>query len=542
MKAAISFVGVQDGQRHGHFSDREEFPHIAKWRCNLTGLSQRNNLLFVAFTGQIYVYEPHFPSQALPSKPTLVIDATPSRPSLSGTLDPQNPRGINYLVIQDLGLEEIVAVARDDGDVEAYLVAHVVHAVERCAAGEVAEVLPFFQSNVGLSAWGLAIHSNARIIAASSNTHNVTVFKFGLVQASGEEDESSRRRDVTQSMVNGTTNIPCICFCNTGDDPDGRWLMTTDIVGSTRAIDLHETQLVQKFSFAPSGNQWLHDRIHAGWTIAFLDRRSFVEESDFEAALGRGHAVNANDDQIWDLGRTVSCRTFGGEADFTMYQGNIEAESTTPAQTTENNDNVEIPDSDSDSGSEFDGSDDQEWNFLNIRPIKQNSQANFCGDLPCPILHTSVKNAYLLQPTRGPIVGFSDVLYQELQTADRLLNMFERLNMMAYIPSIGVVVLASQKGRAIILSLTKLLYKSKMTYAMRVDHILPSTLQEQHEERPMLPLMGIAVGPIQGTERLREDQKRWRLLMTYYDHTILSYEIKRGRAEDPSSRVESVVV
>lgn len=207
MRAVVSVLGVQKPSvRFGRNIGREEFPQIAPWRCNLSGLSQRNNLLFMAYTGYIYVYEPHFPSQALPSKPALIIDTPPSAPGLTGMLDPRYPRAINSLVVQDLGIEEILAVARDDGDVEAYLVAHVVHAVERCAAGEVAEVRPFFQSNVMLSAWGLAVHSNARILAVSSNTHNVTVFKFGLVDASGNDEcygESAERRDAVEVIING---------------------------------------------------------------------------------------------------------------------------------------------------------------------------------------------------------------------------------------------------------------------------------------------------------------------------------------------------
>jgi hypothetical protein len=172
--------------------------------------------------------------------------------------------------------------------------------------------------------------------------------------------------------------------------------------------------------------------------------------------------------------------------------------------------------------------------IMRDHPTRRNEQL----DLPCPILHSSVKNVYLHQPTEGPIVGFAGATHQNLPSKYSRLNIFERFNMIAYIPSIGIIVLASQKGRAVVLSLTKF----QTTYAMRIDRILPLSYQEDRMERPFSPLLGIAVGPIQGTEHLPEDQKRWRLLMTYYDHTIFSYEIKRGRETASTTTLESIII
>ncbi|KAK5686814.1 hypothetical protein LTR17_026822 [Elasticomyces elasticus] len=185
-----------------------------------------------------------------------------------------------------------------------------------------------------------------------------------------------------------------------------------------------------------------------------------------------------------------------------------------------------------------------------------------CEDLPCPILHASVKNLYLLQPSNQklhpgafspPVVGLANPLRQAVQYQHRYLNIFDRLNMHAYVPALGVVVLASQKGRAVVMALTKLSKRSasypaevkenlgppKTNYSMRVECILPFAHQELKNERPFAPLHGIAVGPIQGTECLREERKRWRLMMMYQDHSVLSYEIKRQRGRD--SRVEMMV-
>lgn len=43
-----------------------------------------------------------------------------------------------------------------------------------------ADFTSFFCENVGISAWGLAVHSASRLIAVSSNHHEITVFAFGL--------------------------------------------------------------------------------------------------------------------------------------------------------------------------------------------------------------------------------------------------------------------------------------------------------------------------------------------------------------------------
>ena len=136
--------------------------------------------------------------------------------------------------------------------------------------------------------------------------------------------------------------------------------------------------------------------------------------------------------------------------------------------------------------------------------------------------------------------------------------MFDRLNMNAYMPSIGVVVLASQKGRALVLALTKVppstargvpemqdgqastLYKTN--YAMRVESVLPFASQEQENQRPFAPLHGIAAGPMQGTENAPDHRKRWRLMLMYQDHSVLSYEIRRPRGRGSLIDVEPLIV
>ena len=306
--------------------------------CFQTGLSQTHNLYFVAYGPHIHVYVPEFPTQRISEQPALVFTSQPSATGLPGYIDQRTPHAVNNLIVQFLGNEEVIAAVRDDGDVDAFLVRHIVQAVDRRKAPDSTigkegdEIKPFFQSNVGISAWGLAIHSQARILATSSNAHEIRVFKFGLLHTEDEEQQSSddetvsdakasnnvrskgRKTDVTHHVLNGETNIPYIAFCNTGDDPDAKWLLTTDISGVCRVMDLHSLQPVQAFRFGrtlASNELGGFDRLNAGWAIMFLDTRSFRLEHDAYAALGVDEAVDHTlprfhgEGDIWDLSNTV---------------------------------------------------------------------------------------------------------------------------------------------------------------------------------------------------------------------------------------------
>ncbi|RMZ17634.1 hypothetical protein D0860_00302 [Hortaea werneckii] len=612
--------------------ERDDVPLISGWRCNLTALSQEHNLYFVAYGRDIYVYVPRFPTQAISRDPVLIVPSQPTSPGLRGYLDPHEPHSINHLIVQHLGRDEVIATVRDDGDVEAILVRHIVQAIRRRAEpdnaiGAVAdEIKPIFQSNVGISAWGLAIHSEARIIATSSNAHEVRVFKFGLLHDVANDDELSdhgeeevsesesidaaghrhdrRQMDVTQRVLNGNANIPYISFCNTGDDPEGRWLLTTDISGYCRVMDLHGLSGVdvttQQFRFGRSwpGSVSGFDRLNAGWAIMFLDLRSFQPEREFQAAVGipeDGTLPSSRDNNnLWDLSDTVETvpenspafvmnnprRRRSREQPRSSPQGHVLDDLDGTATDSPNPESDEEPlysdhpialigdgDDPDDEGTEDSISFNAMYGGKRLfgnQPyfLHQNS---LCDGLPCPILHASVKNVYLLQPSppttsssnrrtsshdeainpfNPPMVGLANPLRQSIQNQFGYLNMYDRLNMHAYIPTLGVIVLASQKGRALVLSLTKLpkgsttSYPPEMrdqrrrtVYAMRVECILPFERQEKDGARPFAPLHGIAAAPVQdGAETLGfAGQRRWRVMLTYQDHSVLSYELSRQR-------------
>lgn len=122
------------------------------------------------------------------------------------------------------------------------------------------------------------------------------------------------------------------------------------------------------------------------------------------------------------------------------------------------------------------------------------------------------------------------------------LGFIERLNMVHQIPEIGVVAVGNQAGRVALLTMTR--WQSCKQPGFKIEVILPYKSQEIQGLRPEVPLMGIAISPVQGQQtrdksHLRESNanfafkrgtralRRYRLLIIYRDHTILSYEISR---------------
>ncbi|KAK6433214.1 hypothetical protein LTR95_010610 [Oleoguttula sp. CCFEE 5521] len=572
-----------------------------------TALSEEHDLYFVAFAERIWVYEPAHDVKN--HEPVQIVHTLQSADGVQGYLSRHRPHAINNILVVKLGTEEVLACVRDDGDCEVFMLRHILSAIENHRRNASADMLklafdhPIYRINVGSSAWGLSIHSEARMLAVSSNLHEITVIKFALVDQSENNGKPSKVRYKR-------------------DDPHGRWLASTDISGDCRFLDLQMGGIAQSVrfgrSFAEAG-YGSYDRINAGWGIMFLDRRSFSLESSKRRALGQDHAEELpdarTDPATWDLSRTIrnlentsdqfvrntptpltSVPDFGSpgsdrllgtdripgavEPDVLIDMADDDTDSDTATSMADtsivstnsdadnNGDNLSRALSDADNDMYDDVEDEQTENTINPAMLyggdricgnkpRFQQATGICDDLPCPILHASLRNIYLLQPSRfketgrhgifaQPTVGFARPLRQYIQGQHRDLNMFDRINMHAYIPSLGVVIMASQKGRAVVLALTKVKVDTQTIYAMRAECILPFASQERSAEvnkpalRPFSPLHGIAVGPMPGCEGLRDEEKRWRLFLMYQDYTVLKYEIRRKDGQDAG--VANVVI
>jgi hypothetical protein len=157
-----------------------------------------------------------------------------------------------------------------------------------------------------LSAWGLSIHSKARKIAVSANTHQVTVFPFGLAKLQSNDGKSlddqpldkvilndPGNRDSDQKFVLSAmnNNVPSIAFCNTDDDPEGRLLVSGEILGSIYLWDLHQPELIEliraEYCVMAEGRACACDQRehypHAIWGLSWLDRKSFRKFKNYAA-------------------------------------------------------------------------------------------------------------------------------------------------------------------------------------------------------------------------------------------------------------------
>jgi hypothetical protein len=116
-----------------------------------------------------------------------------------------------------------------------------------------------------------------------------------------------------------------------------------------------------------------------------------------------------------------------------------------------------------------------------------------------PILHFSQTDIRLIAHPLAPhaSVFCGDPLRQHITRHVGLIQHCDRFIMAKYIPEHGIVVAASQKGRAAVITLTE---SETAGLAFRVDWIVPFESQEKYGERPLIPLLGMSVGPMQGFE------------------------------------------
>ena len=201
----------------------------------------------------------------------MILHPPTSSPYLEPGIDYEDSHSITRLHVDYLGQDEIILITCDDGDVIGYRTEEIQRVLNRRKETSDDEndfqlqepVRTFLHRNVGASAWGLAIHREARMIAISANTHKVTVIAYALAQpnhtsngsllfsdvevedCSDEEDSAdfpSPRRQDHVITLSAQHNVPSVSFNNSGDDPFGRWLSSCSINGETLIWDLHNPE------------------------------------------------------------------------------------------------------------------------------------------------------------------------------------------------------------------------------------------------------------------------------------------------------------
>ncbi|KNG90137.1 hypothetical protein ANOM_001374 [Aspergillus nomiae NRRL 13137] len=348
-------LNVEKGAKR--FSSRapDSFPpQGAAWRNNLAALSQRRNLLFVAYTHQIYVWEPAGSFQTLGAKPEMIITPVMKDPYSSGYISPHMPHAINNILVDDLGRDEVLLLVTDSGNVCGYRVEAIFSALKRAAERKEhrpfdgSQVLPFFVEYVEASAWGLAIHKFSRLIAVTANTGLVTVFAFALVnhasrkgsdtgQVLSEEEEFTdygqtwleiksdeqfkqlqhlmpakhRNQNIRLTYTGHFTNIPSVSFLNCDLDPNGTWMVSTDIENQVFVWKTWEGPgPFNVYHFGDASFRYPetfnHDK-ERGWSVIALDPRTFhLLKSTKDACGGHPQRRVENGRPVLDLTKLSS--------------------------------------------------------------------------------------------------------------------------------------------------------------------------------------------------------------------------------------------
>lgn len=339
-------------------------PDTAAWRCNLTAMSQRYNLYFIAQRSGIAVYTPDFPFQKLNKKPKLFIPPTLAEPNAPGYIDQRDPHAINNLIVGDLGTEEILLLATDSGNVTAYHTTAIKEAIERDpyrfskeGRSDTVGLRAFWSQWVRESAWGLALHTEARMIAVSANvphvrrvtvveptvtdsTATITVFAFALTEDTQDESGESQFIDddmgfnegewanwdpagstskkisrsrnyriVLRGETGHRSNIPSVSFVNTRQDTQGIWLLSTDISGVMKLWQIWSGVCRSTWNFGSDAANSVFGYLdeEAGWMVAALDPGAFRPTETMAQFCGHSSAPKhlEKGSETYDISRIV---------------------------------------------------------------------------------------------------------------------------------------------------------------------------------------------------------------------------------------------
>lgn len=587
------------------------------------------------------------------------------------------PHSVNNLLVADLGNKEAILCACDDGDVLAFWTDQIYSIIERYAGmddlglsllqaywrrhnqgifkpasnvqkeeyvhgtGQTTDhepclqsnpakshssnLKPFFHVNVGMSAWGLAVHSDLRLIAISSNTHSVRVYAFALespktpslfdsVLEDGGIDEDTeswdildrgkgsllhdRERNQCRILSRHLTNIPAIGFDNSSAVRG--ILVSTDISGRVISWDVDTGEALHDMY---SDDVRDLDLYSAGWGVLCIDQRAFFKAADVINAMGLCYAMSNYDLYIADISasrlnvrnagawksddltprRIVAQRSrLGTDApdsnisdiptneDCTLLNDEPDAAREMLVQTDcsdlthlyRRNKQGEIPHTFANHFSAL--SRDQiamlDMSSLfstNVEPLTLTPVA-----IKTPLLLLQPQSVHLFQSldlrhrsVTAPVVFLRDPLYQPTDEGLALrLQRNDRMNLHCQIHELGVVLVGSPKGRVAVFTLWKLednpFFKTSeytirrdinAVCTLRLDHLLPLKHQEVAGMRPMMQLVGLAASPVQGPslgEKRKVACRRWRVMLMYRDHTVLSYELSRP----PNTAFEGVAL
>ncbi|KAG0288989.1 hypothetical protein BGZ96_007344 [Linnemannia gamsii] len=232
----------------------QENNSVATMRMNLLASSRDDpRVLFVVNDDKILVYR--FSTLTPSALPTLVDRISDPR---STDEEESLDRTINAMQVGYLGSEEVLVTANDAGEVCVWFTSNL-------------RRTPILLS-VTESAWGIAIHTERRLIAISTNAHTVTVFHCGTNSRISPQHYPSQPASMpltatedpttSQQILSGHGhNIPCVTF-----SPCGHFIATASVDRTCRTWRLSDGQQIQQKALGPL---W-------GWGVRFVPKESWM--------------------------------------------------------------------------------------------------------------------------------------------------------------------------------------------------------------------------------------------------------------------------
>ncbi|KAI0396255.1 hypothetical protein F5Y17DRAFT_456194 [Xylariaceae sp. FL0594] len=600
----------------------EEVPGIAKFRLNLTVLSQRYNIYGAAYRDKIHIFRVRSCIEStLSSRPSLVIrpPTSPLGVLTGGVIDGVFPHQINHMIVGELGDMEILVAAYDDGDVLAYHMLRIQNEILRREAGGLdsggritSQVTPFFHRNVGRSAWGLAIHPKSRMIAVGTNLFNVHVFAFALTNGgpsggnvdgrrapepfmhlirrpNGEVDvertspqlsplildyqarlndaagpppnplSSHREYNYHITLQTGPSgnNIPNVAFAD-DDDGNADHVVAVDITGNIWvmkiwALDRRRHCVYESIYQSYASSSSVPQRVpHAGyppspfgWGVLVLPDSSFMPTSTFRDSLGLdpAEAMYVYDNAYgYYIGTRRAIEHVKNNSTLHPWVRSNQRHRFRPWPVWLR-DRVDRKWYDIKRNSRLEwtsAQDEAADKKLKYQPLvltrrKQGEcQPKFAIAKGITVMRTYDMAIELIGGhDQNPGIMMDYVTHQAKPrnvAVPPMTHPPERLAHLLHVPELSLVVAGSGCGRVALVTLTRPT-STRYTFSrgFKVEAILPTATDEDHEVRPLCPLLGIAFGPIPaaGPDSHLVGERRYRLMIHYYNHKILSYEVYR---------------
>ncbi|CAI7626178.1 unnamed protein product [Penicillium palitans] len=495
-------------------------------------LSQRRNLLFTAQLEDIYVWVPSGPRQLLGSQPEMIIHPVMKEPNSPGYIDRSRPHTINHIIVDDLGFDEVLLLATDSGNVTGYNVEAIFSAINRSAEYggsrpfDAHEVKPFFAEHVQLSAWGLATHKFARLIAVSANTGVITVFAFALVDDMSESDDNSssssetsnvggsdvlestwvsidsapsmeelkkdmphhRTRNLRLSYKGHFDNIPCVSFANFELDPNGLWMVSTDILN----------RVFHQYKFDACGCEPYLRKMNGRMVFEVSDAADYIASRSFAASKKVMLEERATISRLFlpdDVFLPDGLHTGSRPRSLSSERDNATPEPSETASPTSASDSIVAS-----TGLSQDDEVSPPRRSIRLRRgisnLIEEENEQWGND---PVVGDDLSLGLIRHHPYPLDHGFRSLCQDPLESmvGDTIFSSCDRLNLVKYLPELGIVIAASQAGGVAIITLT---WQEEIGHSFRVDWLLPFANQDRDDGCPTPPIMGIAASPMPGFE------------------------------------------